>query len=446
MIKRLIPTSLFGRSLLIMALPLILTLMIATFVFFDRHWSTTTDRLSLSLAGEIAVIADTIDKQGGELAAWQKDNFERNFMFNIHNEQGATFTQVRNRMDGLPLLRHSVKEAMQKHLRRPFNLLQSPDLDNHVRVVVELERSVLIVDVARKRLFSSTTYIFLLWMMGSGFILFTIGLLFMRNQIRPIKRLAYAVEQFGKGHEVATFKFGGAREVRRAAEAFMLMRERITRQIQQRTEMLAGVSHDLRTPLTRMNLQLAMMPPEPETQALQHEVNIMRQMVDEYLAFARGASGEASLHVDLLGVLHNALGHAEDMGLTIHYSAPEFPLLVRMRPQAMQRVFTNILNNAYHYSVDPRNPDHTPQIWINIDKTTDMVQLQFDDNGPGIPADHREEAFRPFVRLDESRSADTGGVGLGLAIARDIVQSHGGVIELADSPEGGLRVAISLPL
>jgi two-component system osmolarity sensor histidine kinase EnvZ len=446
MLKRLVPSSLFGRSLLIMALPLILTLMIATFVFFDRHWSTTTDRLSISLAGEIATIADTIDKQDGELATWQRHNFENHLMLKIENETGATFTQVNSRMKGIALLRHSVKQALEDRLQRPFNLMQSPDYKDHVRIVVDLKKSVLIVDVARKRLFSTTTYVFLLWMMGSGFILFTIGLLFMRNQIRPIKRLAYAVEQFGKGHEVNTFKFGGAREVRRAAEAFMLMRERITRQIQQRTEMLAGVSHDLRTPLTRMNLQLAMMPPEPETQSLQHEVNIMRQMVDEYLAFARGASGEASLHADVWGVLYNVINHAEDMGLTAHYSAPEMPLLIRMRPQAIQRVFTNILNNAYHYSVDPRHPDHTPQIWITIDKNTDNVQLQFDDNGPGIPADRREEAFRPFVRLDESRNADTGGVGLGLAIARDIIQSHGGTISLADSPEGGLRVHMTLPL
>lgn len=445
MIKKLLPASLFGRSLLIMALPLLLTLAIGTFVFFDRHWSTTTDRLAISLAGEIGSIANTIDKQSGELAPWQKHNFEQNFNLQIANMEGMNFTQARNKLKGLPGLRNSVKDALRERLGRPFYISSGQLSKDNVRFTIKLDKSVLIIEVARKRLFSTTTYIFLMWMIGAGFILFTIALLFMRNQIRPIKRLAFAAEQFGKGHEVATFKVGGAREVRQAAEAFILMRERITRQIQQRTEMLAGVSHDLRTPLTRMNLQLAMMPQSPETQTLQQDVQIMRQMIDEYLAFARGAGGETSFHADLLGILQNSIQQSEQIGLDVHYSTPDWPILLKIRPQAIQRLFGNVLNNAITHAKDPKSKDK-PQMWVTVNKTPDMVELLFDDNGPGIPADKRDDVFRPFVRLDESRNTDTGGVGLGLAIARDIVQSHGGNIILSDAPQGGLRVQIELPL
>ncbi|HEY1095921.1 MAG TPA: ATP-binding protein [Alphaproteobacteria bacterium] len=444
-IKRLVPASLFGRSLLIMAMPLLLTLIIGTFVFFDRHWSTTTDRLSISLAGEIKAVADTIDNQDGELAAWQKHNFEQSFDLQIANMQGMNFMQARNKLKGLPGLRHSVKDALENRLSRPFNISPGQLDRGNVRFTIKLKKSVLIIEAPRKRLFSTTTYIFLLWMIGAGFILFTISLLFMRNQVRPIKRLAFAAEQFGKGHEVSTFKVGGAREVRQAAEAFILMRERITRQIQQRTEMLAGVSHDLRTPLTRMNLQLAMMPPSPETQNLQQDVQIMRQMIDEYLAFARGAGGETSFHADLLSILQNSIQQSELIGLEVHYSAPEWPILLKIRPQAIQRLFGNVLNNALIHAKDEKS-QAKPQMWVTVNKNPEMVELLFDDNGPGIPADKRDDVFRPFVRLEESRNTDTGGVGLGLAIARDIVQSHGGNITLSDAPQGGLRVQIELPL
>jgi two-component system osmolarity sensor histidine kinase EnvZ len=444
LLKRILPASLFGRSLLIMATPLLLTLAIGTFVFFDRHWSTTTDRLAMALAGEINIVANTIDQQSGEITKWQRQNFENNFQLVINYDPEAVFSYSKSRMKGLPGLRQSFKDALHERLeQRPFSIHTGKLSKDNVLIIVGLKKGVLHVEASRKRLFSTTTYIFLIWMIGAGFILFTIALLFMRNQVRPIRRLAYVAEQFGKGHDVTYFKIGGAREVRQAAEAFVLMRERIKRQIQQRTEMLAGVSHDLRTPLTRMNLQLAMMPPSTETQSLQQDIQIMRQMVDEYLAFARGATSEVSLHADLLNILQQAIHHSEALGLHVHYSTPDWPILLKIRPQAISRLFGNILQNALAYAGDKKNK---PAVWVTVNKTPEHVELLFDDNGPGIAADQREDVFRPFVRLEESRNKETGGVGLGLAIARDVVQSHGGAIDLQDAPQGGLRVRIELPL
>lgn len=441
--KHLMPSTLFGRSLLILATPMLLTLAITTFVFFDRHWSATTDRLTLSLAGEINVMADMIDSQNGTLPLNQEESFEGSFQLHITHDPLQSFAQAKNRMRGLPGLEHSVKNALRERLKRPFNISPGRTDSDDVQIVVGLKKGILIVEVPRKRLFSTTTYVFLLWMIGAAFVLFWISLLFMRNQVRPIKRLAFAAEQFGKGHDISTFKAGGAREVRQAAEAFTLMRERIRRQMQQRTEMLAGVSHDLRTPLTRMNLQLALMPESTETQMLQHDVKVMQQMIDEYLAFARGVGTEISSHADIREQLQQAVDDARRSGLTVHYDAPMEPLLLKIRPQALQRVFANILQNALIYAGTPNNK---PEAWVHVETQADHVTLFFDDNGSGIPGEKHDDVFRPFVRLDESRNSDSGGVGLGLSIARDIIQSHGGSITLANADQGGLQVQIQLPL
>lgn len=437
----LIPATLFGRSLLIMATPLLLTLAITTFVFFDRHWATTTDRLTASLAGEVNIVADTIDRQGS-LNLAQEEDFERSFDFQVTHRPLQDFVQMKKRMRGLPGLENSVVDAMHDRLQRAFNL--ASHRDDQVRIAVALKQGVLIVDVPRKRLFTTTTYIFLLWMIGAAFILLWIALLFMRNQVRPIKRLAFAAEQFGKGHDILSFKPGGAREVRQAAEAFVVMRERIRRQLQQRTEMLAGVSHDLRTPLTRMNLQLAMLPDSAEIKTLQRDVQIMRQMIDEYLAFARGVGTETASHADLHELLRQAGGDAAKLGLIVHEAAAPAAPLLKVRPQALHRVFANILQNALIYGRTVLNP--VPHVWITVETIDGHVAIRFDDNGPGIPAEKYEDVFRPFVRLEESRNAETGGVGLGLSIARDIVAAHGGEITLDVSPYKGLRVEVTLPL
>ncbi|MHA1564383.1 MAG: ATP-binding protein, partial [Alphaproteobacteria bacterium] len=260
--------------------------------------------------------------------------------------------------------------------------------------------------------------------------------LFMRNQVSPIKRLARAADNFGKGRDAPDFRPSGATEVRQAATAFLAMRDRIKRQIQQRTEMLAGVSHDLRTPLTRMKLQLAMFKKNPEIDDLSADVAEMERMVNGYLDFARGEGSEAPTRTDIIPVLEAVVHDARRAGVTIDLTA-QGPLELPLRQDAFRRCMTNLISNAARYG---------QRIVIAADRDGNTLKITVDDDGPGIPAAKREEAFRPFQRLDESRSPDTSGTGLGLSIARDIVHGHGGEISLAQSPLGGLRAVVSLPL
>ena len=296
---------------------------------------------------------------------------------------------------------------------------------------------VLDVLVPRDRVTVSKPDIFILWMVGSSLILIGIAGLFLRNQVRPIERLARAADAFGKGRAVPDFKPYGAVEVRRAAQAFITMRERIERHVTQRTEMLAGVSHDIKTPLTRLKLALAMMPDDPETVSMRGDVTEMEHMLDEYLAFARGEGGEEAVLTDL-GVL--VQGAAADAGKArrrgdIVVDAPG--VSVSVRRAALRRCLVNLIDNALK---------HGSQVQVALSLHGRMVEIAVEDNGKGIPESRREEAFRPFHRLDEGRNLQSGGSGLGLAIARDIARAHGGDIVLGDSALGGLKAVVKLPV
>jgi two-component system osmolarity sensor histidine kinase EnvZ len=295
---------------------------------------------------------------------------------------------------------------------------------------------VLRVIAPRRRLFSSTTYVFILWMIGTSLALFAVATLFMRSQVRPMRRLATAAEAFGKGRNVPDFKLEGADEVRQAGAAFNLMRERIQRQITQRTEMLAGVSHDLRTPLTRMKLELAMLPDSSELAELKADVAEMEKMVEGYLAFARGEGTEQPEPADLGQLLREAVATAAREGTAIELRA-EGPMPVNIRPDAFRRCLANLIANAKRYA---------KRIVIEADYVGSAIEIAVDDDGPGIPAGMREEVFKPFFRLDTSRNPETGGIGLGLTIARDVMRSHGGELTLGASPLGGLRALLRLPV
>jgi two-component system osmolarity sensor histidine kinase EnvZ len=263
--------------------------------------------------------------------------------------------------------------------------------------------------------------------------------MFMRNQIRPIRRLALAAERFGKGRDVPNFRLEGALEVRQAAAAFLVMRERILRQIRQRTELLAGVSHDLRTPLTRMKLQLALMGDSPDVEELVADVSEMQAMVEGYLAFARGEGDESMQSTDLVRLIHEVAAgqRREGAEITLDLNASDIPMLP-LRPNAMRRCLSNLVANARR---------HATHIWVSVvPRDYEMIDIFVDDNGSGIPRARREEVFKPFVRGDREQASPAGGTGLGLTIARDIARSHGGEITLADSPHGGLRAIIRLPL
>jgi two-component system osmolarity sensor histidine kinase EnvZ len=295
---------------------------------------------------------------------------------------------------------------------------------------------VLTTVTTRKRLFSPTTYIFTLWMVGSSLVLVAVATIFMRNQVRPIRRLAAAANSFGKGRDVPHFRPAGAAEVRQAAQAFIEMRDRIKRQIEQRTEMLAGVSHDLRTPLTRMKLELAMLGDSAEIDELKADVEEMEKMVDGYLAFARGEGAAAPEPADISAVLEQVVASARKEGARIDLHTEEH-LVLPVRLDAIRRCFTNLVLNAVRYG---------KHVQVRAGRRADAVEVLVDDDGPGIPADQREAVFRAFFRLDPSRNIETGGVGLGLTIARDVVRAHGGDILLDQSPLGGLRARLRLPL
>jgi two-component system osmolarity sensor histidine kinase EnvZ len=331
-------------------------------------------------------------------------------------------------------LESNLTDSLSGSLGRPF-FIDAKSSNKIVEIQVQLKEGVLNVRASRKRLYSPTTTIFVLWMIGTSILLFSIATMFMRNQVRAVKRLAAAADSFGKGHDVPNFKAEGATEVRQAALAFAVMRERINRQMAQRTDMLAGVSHDLRTPLTRMKLQLAMMSGEG-VEDLKADVADMEHMVEGYLAFARGEGGEAAEPTDLGPILEDVVTKLRREGHAIDLHCEE-KLVLPLRTQAMARSLMNLVGNAARYGT---------HVAVRAGRRGQGVEVLIDDDGPGIPADKREDAFKAFVRLEGSRNPKTGGVGLGLTIARDIVRAHGGDVHLEDSPFGGLRVRLRLPV
>ncbi len=433
--KRVLPRSLFGRSLIIIILPLVLAQLIATWIFYDRHWDTVERRLATGVVGDIALTlgalryADSPDEVDALLSR-AADTTELYFSF----RPGETLPRgVREAGDSR--VEEQLAAAIEERVSRPFQI--DADFDpRDILISIELRDGVMQVAAPRKRLFTPTTYIFVLWMAGSSLVLLAVASLFMRNQVKALRRLAAAAESFGKGRDVPNFKLEGATEVRQAASAFLKMRDRIRRQITQRTEMLAGVSHDLRTPLTRMRLALEFLSQEgPEVSELKDDVMIMERMVQGYLDFARGEGPEQPRDTDLGLLLEEAAAAARRDGITISLALPE-DYVLPLRPDAMRRCIANLLSNARRYG---------SHIWVTALPAADGVDILIDDDGPGIPAAERENVFRPFVRLDGARNPATGGVGLGLTIARDVARGHGGELTLEDSPQHGLRVRLHLP-
>jgi two-component system osmolarity sensor histidine kinase EnvZ len=439
LIKRMLPRTLLGRSLLIIVSPLVMLQVISTWVFFDRHYDTTTKRLAQGLAGDIAAVVQLLVREPGTVDRLQIFRLASMTMhLDLGFSEGGRLPVITTR-GSLNIftntLDRKLTKAMDDFVGRPF-LIDTRSLDEHVEILVQLADGVLRVLVPRERLFSPTTYIFIMWMVGSSIVLFGVAVIFMRNQVRPIRRLAQAADSFGKGRDVADFKPEGAAEVRQAATAFLRMRDRIRRQIDQRTEFLAGVSHDLRTPLTRMKLQLALLSDVAEAQSLGSDITEMERMVEGYLAFARGEGTEQPQPTNIAALLRDVVTKMRRDGLTIDLHVEDATTLP-LRQEAMRRCLTNLIGNA------ARHGDH---VSVRAGRRRRSVEITIDDDGPGIPEDRREDVFRPFVRLEQSRNPATGGVGLGLSIARDVVHNHGGDLTLEDAPDGGLRARIWLPV
>ena len=433
-IKQFLPRSLFGRSLLIIVMPLILLQIVSTWIFFDRHWDTITRRLANSISGDIALIVEEMRRDPSAARRTQLFELARAHMgLEMVYSPGEILPNTEIEYGGI--LDKTLAFSLYERVQKPFQI-DTSSFKTEVIIDIQLPKAVLTVVAPGKRLFSSTTYIFVLWMVGTSLVLFAVASIFMRNQVRPIRRLAAAADGFGKGREIRDFKIEGATEVRLAATAFNRMRERISRQMRQRTDMLSGVSHDLRTPLTRMNLQLAMLGDGPEVAELKADVAEMEKMIEGYLTFARGEGDEQAVETDLAALIADAVSAWKRNGAEIDlHIEGQFHML--LKPNAFGRCLDNLIANGGRYG---------SHVWVRAGRRGDGIEITVEDDGPGIPIEERENVFRPFYRLDRSRNPETGGTGLGLAIARDVARAHGGEIEIEDSPHGGVRARISLPL
>jgi two-component system osmolarity sensor histidine kinase EnvZ len=433
--KAWMPTGLYARALLIMIVPMVVLQSVVAFVFMERHWNTVTQHLSAAVVQDIASLIDIYndypqDKDHSVLRriAQQRLNMVIDFL-------PPGDLPLPGPKPFFSLLDQSLSRQLGRQIARPF-WIDTVGNSNLVEIRIQLKDSVMRVFALRSAAYASNSEIFLFWMVGTSSILLIVAVLFLRNQIRPILRLADAAESFGKGREPSNFRPRGAREVRRAAQAFIEMKIRIERAMEQRTAMLAGVSHDLRTILTRFKLELALIGDSPEVDGMRKDVDEMSGMLEDYLAFARGDGGENAQPTDMTKALEELRSDAERNG---HNATVQFRGLpvVTVKPAAFKRCLGNLVSNAARYANS-----------IAISGTRDhrYLTVTIDDDGPGIPSAKREEVFKPFLRLDDSRNQDEGGTGLGLAIARDIARSHGGDIMLGDSPMGGLRATVRIPV
>jgi len=429
------PETLFARALIILVVPMLLLQAVGVWWFYSQRGDYVTNRLATAAARDIRLLvslraANPGDEGRERVARLARDDLALAVRFRTGIVRPAPEP---GRFDIVAL---EMRGALQAIVGRPYAV--DTGRDGEVLVEVQLaDGDVLEVrlDVTRLTLGSSIAYV--LAQSGLALVLFGLAIWFMRRELVPVEQLGTIANALGKGREIPDFGFeGGTREVRNTAAAFRTMRDRLRRQVQQRTEMLAGVSHDLRTPLTRMKLSLALLPEGSETRELADDVADMERMIEGYLAFARGEGDEDVQPVDIADLLQEVASAARRGGGDVAVGW-QGDVQMLARPVALRRCIANLLGNALR---------HATRAQLHGQRSRQAIEIIIDDDGPGIPPERREDVFRPFVRLDESRNVETGGVGLGLTIARDLARSHGGDVTLGDSPLGGLRVTVRLPL
>lgn len=426
------PRSLFARALLILLLPVLLLQGVVAATFIRRHYEGVTEQMASGVARELAYAVGLIETEGAAAAQARLSALALPLAMTLDFTPGAVVTGEA-RLRAVDLTGRVATDAFRRELQRPMSIdFAGPD--RFVEARIQTAEGVLVARIERRRLVAANPHQLLVVTGIAATLLTVVAVIFLRNQVRPIRDLAAAADAFGKGWSLR-FTPRGAEEVRRAGAAFLAMRARIERQIESRTLMLSGVSHDLRTPLTRMKLELAMLPPAPEVESLQADLAQMERMVEGYLAFARGEGSEAARSVDVGELLRHTVEEARRGGgrVDLHLEAA---LVSVVRPEALRRALTNLIANARRFG---------SSVAVTALRRSKGIEILIDDDGPGIAPEQREEVFRPFVRLERSRNFDTGGTGLGLTIARDMVRGQGGELTLHEAPGGGLRARLWLP-
>ena len=435
---KILPKKLFFRTMLLIFVPLIVVQVVSIVAFFDGTWGRLGSRLANNLTSDMAMVMDMINKSPDHLQDIKrisKDNLDMEVTVYLSKDKHKAVNNVIKKNNN-----ELVTGFLEKNLKRRFPAdLTSVYWNRHsstLTVFIDTPERLFKFVTSSKNIFSTSIFGFVAWMVGTSILLFLVAVLFLRIQVRSIADLAKAAEDFGKGIDNKDFKPYGSSEVRAAALAFIKMKERIQRQISERTQMLAGVSHDLRTPLTRMKLQATMLKGQDKEDMLQ-DISEMEKMLEGYLSFVSGEGGEKSSFIDMNELILSVLNKYRTKDAFIRYKTNDQVSAIQGREQALKRAITNVISNALKYG---------KTVAVDLESNDRKLEITIDDDGSGIPADKREEVFKAFYRLEESRNKETGGIGLGLAITKDVITSHGGKIELADSPLGGLRVLISIPL
>lgn len=434
--RKFMPRSLFFRTMLLIFVPLIVVQVVSIYAYWNSSWSKVGKRLSENLAHDMAFIITMDDGYNSfnDIQSKAKSIFGIDVRFYDNEKKHDVWRKNKHKSR---LITGFLTEALNTRFPMANTEIFITNHHDDLNILVDMDKGLYVFKTPLKNIFSSSIFGFVAWMIATSLLLFVVAVLFLRVQARSITQLAAAAEDFGKGINTK-FKPYGSIEVRRAGLAFVKMKERILRQISERTQMLAGVSHDLRTPLTRMKLQMAMLPDSKENQEFVQDIDEMEKMLDGYLSFVSGEGGEKSGFVDVNEMISSIINkYRKNTNALVRFSTNYEVSAIQGREQALRRAVTNIIENAFHYG---------QTVAVAVNNSGKYLEISVDDDGPGIPKDKRDDVFKAFYRVEGSRNKKTGGVGLGLAIAKDIVVSHGGSIELSDSEMGGLRVVISLPL
>ena len=431
-LKKILPTGLFYRSLIIVAAPTIFLQVITTVVFYDSIWIKANKGMTRSLVGELKILSDIYTGQDQEQINYLTEQFKQNFDFviNIKDEKLPSVSKERKYSP--------MDRSLRRELKNVFGVsnywFDTVKYEDVVEIKVKSNDKIIQALFPKEKIAPSSVRLFILWITLPSLLLISIAIIFLKNQTRPIVNLAKAAERFGKGDFISEIRPSGASEIRKAAYEFDRMVKRINRHLNQRSEMLSGISHDLRTPLTRLKLQLAMLNQKDISEKMSKDVDEMESMLNSYLQFAKSQVQEESIATNINKLFKEIINDKNNKNL--HLNLFDEIVLVA-RKNALKRCFNNIIENGLNYGKN---------VYVNVSKSTNRLNVFIDDDGPGIPVNQYKNVFKPFYRLDKSRNLNHSGVGLGMSIAEDIVRSHGGNIELNESKYQGLQVKISLPL